>query len=486
MDRDPLARRPAQWQAGVYFPLLILGKWINPPLNFPSGLRKALGLRQESWIMAYKKNPFLALASALALFLALGLSGNASADTEYEDWGQVASAMKETFDQAIDYYGKGQADEAYGKIDDAYFQFYEKEGFERNVKGRISGKRVSAVEYKFVIIKQNIRKGEPFDKVKADIDTLSAWCLEDAQKLDAKVAAQRVAQAVAGPDQAAPAPVAPETAPAPTGLDWDTFFYSFGTLVREGVEAILVIAAIAAYLLRMGQKRGVAVVYWAAVAAVLASALAAVALQRLINLSGANQEIIEGGTMLLATVVLFCVSNWMFAKAEAEAWKQYIASKVERAISTGSVFTLAAASFLAVFREGAETILFYQSILNQAGPDKTMVWVGFAAGAAILVAVFLIIRHGTMRLPLKPFFIATSILMFIMSIVFVGGGVKELQEGNAIPVTMIPGFPTIELLKVYPTVQTFVPQLLLLALAIGSVAFIHSRNRKALAEQRAA
>ncbi|MDR2368519.1 MAG: FTR1 family iron permease [Deltaproteobacteria bacterium] len=439
-------------------------------------------------------------ALAFLLFAPVG----AQAQTKYETWGEVAAAMKVTFDNAIADYGKGKSDEAYNWIDDAYFQFYEKEGFERNVKGRISGKRVSAVEYKFVIIKQNIRKGEPFEKVKADIDTLATWCIEDAEKLDAKVAAQRQAKAAAeaaaggtqvaaqtgaqaegqAQSQAAAAPAAEDLGDG--GRDWDSFFYSFGTLVREGVEAILVIAAIAAYLLRMGNKKSVAVVYWAGVAAVVASALAAIALQYLLDLGGANQEIIEGATMILATVVLFCVSNWMFSKAEAEVWKEYITSKVQKAVTTGSAFALAAASFLAVFREGAETILFYQSILSQAGSDTSMVWFGFGVGAVVLVIVFLIIRHGTMKLPLKPFFMATSILMFIMSIVFVGGGIKELQEGNVVPVTLIEGFPTIELLKVYPTVQTLTPQLFLIALTILSIVIIHRRNRKFLAQQAVA
>jgi high-affinity iron transporter len=445
----------------------------------------------------------------IALALILGASSGGQAQTKYETWGEVAAAMKVTFDNAIEDYGKGKSDEAYNWIDDAYFQFYEKEGFERNVKGRISGKRVSAVEYKFVIIKQNIRKGEPFEKVKADIDILATWCIEDAEKLDAKVAAQRQAKAAAAAaeTQAAAQTGAQEQGQTDTaqvtqtgqsgesgqapeaieeaGLDWDTFFYSFGTLVREGVEAILVIAAIAAYLLRMGNKKSVRVVYWSGVAAVVASALAAIALQYLLDLGGANQEIIEGATMILATVVLFCVSNWMFSKAEAEVWKEYITSKVQKAVTTGSAFALGAASFLAVFREGAETILFYQSILSQAGSDTSMVWYGFTVGAVVLVIVFLIIRHGTMKLPLKPFFMATSILMFIMSIVFVGGGIKELQEGNVVPVTLIEGFPTIELLKVYPTVQTLTPQLFLIALTILSIVIIHKRNRKFLAQQTA-
>jgi high-affinity iron transporter len=196
------------------------------------------------------------------------------------------------------------------------------------------------------------------------------------------------------------------------------------------------------------------------------------------NFSGAKQEIIEGLTMLLATVVLFCVSNWMFSKAEAEAWKQYIETKVQMAVSRGSAMALAAAAFLAVFREGAETILFYQGILTEAGTDTTMVWAGFAVGCVALVAVFLIIRKGSMRLPLKPFFLGTSILMFIMSIAFVGGGIQELQEGDAIGTTMLEGFPTVPLLGIYPTVQTLTPQIALLALTIISMVIIRRKNRR--------
>ncbi|MDR1110954.1 MAG: FTR1 family iron permease [Deltaproteobacteria bacterium] len=414
------------------------------------------------------------------LLLALGLAlpaAPARADSKYKTWGEVAAAMRVPLEQAMANYGRGQADQAYQGVDDAYFQFYEKEGFERNVKGRISGKRVSAVEYKFAMIKQDIRNGEPAEKVAADIETLIAWCVEDAGKLDARVASQQAQATQGGGGEQAQA----SGGGSSIGRDWGIFLASFGTLMREGVEAILVIAAIAAYLLRMGNKRSVAVVYWAGVAALVVSALAAVALQSLIDLSGAKQEIIEGLTMLLATVVLFCVSNWMFSKAEAEVWKDYIQSKVQQAMTTGSSMALAAASFLAVFREGAETILFYQGILSEAGSDTTMVWAGFLAGAVGLVIVFAVIRHGSMRLPLKPFFLGTSILMFVMSIVFVGGGIKELQEGNALPVTMIEGFPTVELLKIYPTVQTLLPQVFLLALTIGSIWFIHRRQRRFLA-----
>jgi high-affinity iron transporter len=428
--------------------------------------------------------PVLALAAALAAVLTVVLAlapEPARAASKYKSWTEVAQAMGEVFDQVDGAYAKGEADAAFDLVNEAYFGFYEKEGFERNVKGRISGRRAAQVEYKFAVIKRRIREGAPVEEIRAELAELGAWMLEDADQLDARSriraqAAAPAAPAAAGGEAAAPAA---ESAAASVGRDWAIFLSAFGTLLREGIEAILVIAAIAAYLSRSGNFASVRVVYTASVAALAASVLAAVALQVLFSgFAGAKQEIVEGLTMLLATVVLFCVSNWMFSKAEAEAWKQYIESKVKMAVTTGSLAALALAAFLAVFREGAETILFYHVILTEAGADTSMVWAGFAAGSVCLVAAFAIIRHGSMRLPLKPFFMGTSILMFIMSISFVGGGIKELQEGDVIPTTMIGGFPTVEVLGVYPTIQTLAPQIGLLALTIISILVIRYRSRR--------
>ena len=440
---------------------------------------------------------YIRVAAEVALVLLIAIllwAPSASAASKYSSWTEIAEAMGVVLEDAYKAYEEGNHDAAYDHVDDAYFGYYEKEGFERNVKGRISGKRTSQVEYKFAVIKQKIREGVPLEEIRGHLTELAGWLVEDAGKLDARTLAQKQAAqaqaAQAQADQASGGAVsaAAKTAPAVSaGRDWSIFLAAFGTLVREGVEAILVIAAIAAYLLRSGNRKSVRVVYMASIAAVVVSALAAVALQLVFaNFSGAKQEIIEGFTMLLATAVLFCVSNWMFSKAEAEAWKQYIESKVQMAVSTGSAAALAGAAFLAVFREGAETILFYQGILTEAGIDTTMVWMGFGAGCVALVAVFLVIRTGSMKLPLKPFFLGTSILMFIMSISFLGGGIQELQEGNAVSTTMLEGFPTVPLLGIYPTVQTLLPQLALLAVTIIAIVYIHRKNSRLKAAAAAA
>jgi high-affinity iron transporter len=205
----------------------------------------------------------------------------------------------------------------------------------------------------------------------------------------------------------------------------------------------------------------------------------ALALQRLLALSGAGQEALEGFSMLLAVVVLFLVSNWMLSKAESARWTHYITSKAEKAATTGNAFTLAAAAFLAVFREGAETILFYQALLGEAESYMDMLWYGFGAACLALAALFVIIRYGSLRLPLRPFFIGSSSLMYLMAISFAGGGVKELQEADLISVTPVDFISTIDILGVYPTLETLLPQLFMLLLALGSLIYYLRKNASA-------
>ncbi|MDR0548200.1 MAG: FTR1 family iron permease [Deltaproteobacteria bacterium] len=407
--------------------------------------------------------------------------------SDFKSWAEVAEAMTVPLNAAHEtYVASGDKVKSRDLVNEAYFQFYEKEGFERNVKSRVSGKRAATVEYKFARIKTKIKNGDPAEEVRAELDILIGWLREDAAALDGPsepVAAKATSDGQSGATPAAGSGAASlQTSDAKSQSSsshaFAMFMAALGTLLREGFEAILVIAAIAAYLKRSGNDKSIPVVYKSAVGALVASVATAIGLQYLFDLSGQNQEILEGFTMLLATVVLFCVSNWMFSKAEAESWKRYIESKVQSAVTSGSAVALGAAAFLAVFREGAETILFYQAILNEAGADRGMVWVGFAVGSVGLAFIFMIIRHGTARLPLKPFFVGTSVLMFIMAIAFAGGGIKEFQEGDAIGVTEWAFMPTIDILGVYPTMETTVPQIVLLALTIGSIIYIKRGNRQ--------
>jgi high-affinity iron transporter len=138
-----------------------------------------------------------------------------------------------------------------------------------------------------------------------------------------------------------------------------------------------------------------------------------------------------------------------------------------------------------VFREGAETILFYQALLAGNSSYVNMIWLGFGIGSAALVVIDILIRVLSLRLPLKPFFLGTSILLFVMSISFVGAGIKEFQEGGVIPVTMLPFGFTVDILGIYPTIQTLIPQAALLAVTVVMFIFQLRKNRR-LSLQKAA
>jgi len=188
-------------------------------------------------------------------------------------------------------------------------------------------------------------------------------------------------------------------------------------------------------------------------------------------------------------VVLFWVSNWMVSKSESEAWDAYIKSKVSDASVRGSSLALAFTAFLAVYREGAEVILFYQPRL--AGENPNMVWLGFGIGCVCLIFVYLAIRFMSVRLPLKPFFLATSILMAIMSISFLGGGIKELIEGDVISmsspawVAWIPSNQVLEVLGIYPCVQTIVPQIILLIITVITFVYWLKKNKRLKEQMKA-
>ena len=168
-------------------------------------------------------------------------------------------------------------------------------------------------------------------------------------------------------------------------------------LLREGFEAILVIGGIIAYLIKSGNKKQVRAVYIGSVFAIALSFGAAILLNTIKAAnatSGANQELIEGVTALIAVAVLFCVSNWMLSKSESEAWQNYLDKKVESSVSRGSMFALGFTAFLAVFREGAEVILFYQQIITDAqeGDGVGWLWLGVAVAVVVLAAIFIAIR----------------------------------------------------------------------------------------------
>jgi high-affinity iron transporter len=251
---------------------------------------------------------------------------------------------------------------------------------------------------------------------------------------------------------------------APAGSGAEAFWQSFLIILREGFEAILVIGAIVAFLIKTGHRDRLKSIWTGVVMGVAASAITAVVLKTVLSAVPASKEFIEGVSLLLAVVVLFSVSYWLISKVEAAKWQQFIKEKVTAALEHGGGRALTFVAFLAVYREGAETALFYQALFNE-GPNVVMpISMGIVAGFVALGIIFTLFYRFGVKIPLRPFFSVTSVLLYYMAFVFTGKGIKELQEGDLIPLSAIRGFPHVEWLGLYPTWQGVLAQLALLLL----------------------
>jgi high-affinity iron transporter len=252
----------------------------------------------------------------------------------------------------------------------------------------------------------------------------------------------------------------------PTGSGWQAFWQSFLIIFREGLEAILVIGAIVAFLLKTGHRERLRSIWIGVGAALAASAVTAVVLKTILSAMPATREVIEGITLLIAVAVLFSVSYWLISKVEAAKWQQFIREKVTLALEHGGGRALAFVAFLAVYREGAETALFYQALFNEGARVLLPITLGIAVGGVTLAIIFTLFYRFGVRIPLRPLFSVTSVLLYYMAFVFMGKGIRELQEGNVVSITLIPGFPHVEVLGLYPTVESLLAQLVLLVLFV--------------------
>jgi len=364
-------------------------------------------------------------------------------------WSSSVDRIEKTMNQSLAVYKSGDSTAAKKLVNDAYYGIYEKDGMEMTVKSTVSSKRAGLTEYKFSTIKKLMTNQAPDTQIKKEIDEMMGMIREDVAKMGSGSKQQD---------------------------SWEGFWPAFLILVREGAEAILVIGAIIAYLIKSGNGHKTQTVYYYSAAGVVASFITAILFRSVVSLSGANQEIVEGATMLVAVVVLLSVGHWMGSKADPKKWKNYIEGAVQNSLSSGNTLSLGAAAFLAVYREGAEVVLFYQALFNNAGDNMQMIWLGFAAGSLALVAVFILVRYGSLKIPTKIFFQGTSILMCFLAISFAGGGIKELQEAGVIGMTRLEGVPTIDLLGIYPTLESMLPQLFLVMMVLGNFIYGIRKN----------
>ncbi len=236
------------------------------------------------------------------------------------------------------------------------------------------------------------------------------------------------------------------------------FTSSFSIILREGLEAILIIAAIIAFLVNTGSRRVIRYIHVGWVSAIVAGLITWYVARTIISISGLNRELIEGITSLIAAAVLFYVSYWLISKIEVEKWKEFIKTKIETALNKKSIMALVTVSFFAVYREAFETVLFYQALGYQAENNISPVIWGFVAGVAVTGILGFLIFKLAISIPIRYFFSATSLLLYFLCFILVGKGIYELQSAGMIGTTIVDYVPRIDILGIYPTLETLIPQ----------------------------
>ena len=267
----------------------------------------------------------------------------------------------------------------------------------------------------------------------------------------------------------AEAALAPEAA-----SELSTFLGAFAILLREGLEALLVVIAMIAFLRKSDRTEQLRYVHGGWVAALLAGVATWFAATHFITISGASRELTEGFGALLAAVVLLSVGIWMHGKSQADEWRRYIQSKMNKALSRGSGWFMAGLAFVVVYREVFETILFYAALWTQGNGGMIMAG-GLTALVLLAIIAWVMLRYSR-KLPITQFFAYSSILIAILAVVLAGKGVGALQEAGMIPITLVSGGPRVPILGISPTAEALGAQLVTLLIVIFG--FRSSRRSK--------
>jgi len=243
---------------------------------------------------------------------------------------------------------------------------------------------------------------------------------------------------------------------------------SFTIIFREGLEAVLVIAALLGYM-QTGMRRGRRYIFIGVGLAFVATVITWLLLRFIIQVAPVGRELLEAVISFIAVGVLFWVSFWLVNRLDHQRWMEFLRARAWSAMATGSALGLIAIGFTAVYREGFETALFYEALLGLSNRAEIFVLFGFVAGLAALgVVAWLILRAGQ-KLPIRTFMFAAVIIVMLLSVAFVGKGVQELQESGLINATSLIGVfprlprPLAEFTGIHPTVETLTAQIILLS-----------------------
>lgn len=393
----------------------------------------------------------LVLVAAVAAVLA-ALAAPAFAD-EDEHGTVTPSAGVSQLDTArtmvqrsLDLYGRGEVDRAYSAARSAYLDHFEIV----EIPLRVRDESVTLTsEEDFATLRNQIQAGASQGSVKA----AASGVLRDLDRAERALSVP----GIAGPLLAAS--------------------YAFIVLFREGVEAVLLVAAVLGYLEASRNARYKGAVLKGVGLAVVATIITFIVAGFLISIAPLQRELLEAITALVAVVILFYVSFWLVARLEQRRWMEFVKAKVWAAATTGSTVALAGVGFTAVYREGFETTLFYQALLSFAqGLEIWVLW-GTLAGVAALGGVGYLIFKAGRRLPIKVFLTIAVSLVMVMSVAFTGNAVRSFQEAALLPVTFLHALPNLpifvaSLTGLYPTLQTIIAQAALALVYIAGALWV--------------
>ena len=356
-------------------------------------------------------------------------------------------------------YKEGENDEAFMAARSAYLDSYER--IEVPLRP-INPDYTLDMEIKFAELRNLIQQHQPYPKVEAKVVEIRSG-LDESERL------------VTGTGTLAPS------------LAFST---SFSIIFREGLESALIIGAILTYLEASRNSHYKKHVYLGIVIAIIATVITWFFAQFVIDITGASKELIEAIAGISAVVVLFWVSFWILNKVETKKWIEFVKAKVWQATTTGSVMVFAMLSFFTIYREGFETVLFYQAMFSFAKNMEIFVFLGLVLGLAVIISVVFIIRKLGKKLPLRVLFGLTMAIGAYMSIAFIGNAIREFQEIGYISTTHLFGIiPRLEInlatmTGIHPTLETTIAQILLLSVYLVGCLYIliMQPRRKKLAE----
>ncbi|WP_301098871.1 FTR1 family protein [Otariodibacter sp.] len=373
-------------------------------------------------------------------------------EAESQDWAKISQDINTRIQQAIKMYNQGEGKKAMLFVQDTYFDVFENTGMENKIGSRDSQFKADLEGY-FTRLVSLIKAEQPSEQLQEQAKGLQDGLVKAVDMLDEG-----------------------------NQSDWSMFIYSLIIILREGLEALLIVAAIIAYLVKNNHNDKLPVIRQSVYVALVASVVTAVIFQFIFSNSGANRELLEGFTMIIAVFMLFMMSYWLLSKVEAQNWKRYLEGKLTLALSTGSLMGLWFTSFLAIYREGAETVLFYYALVGDATSSMSYLYMfaGFIVGCILLAICYFIMRYSIVKLPLKPFFLFTGSFMYLMAFIFAGKSILELIEGKLFEPTLLSGVPEISWLGIYPYVETLIPQLVLLIAAIFALFYMKYKSKQTI------